>query len=54
VRGARGAPAPEEDVEADDEVNEADNAQAQRQAAVERLGDDLDRGIQGMPSRVME
>ena len=47
VRGARGAPAPEEDVEADDEVNEADNAQAQRQAAVERLGDDLDRGIQG-------
>ena len=46
VRGAGSAPAAEEDVEADDQVDEADDAEAQSEAAVERLGDDLDRRVE--------
>ena len=46
VSGAGSAPAAEEDVKADDQVDEADDAQAQRQAAVQRLGDDFDRRIE--------
>ena len=44
--GARSAPAAEEDVEADDEVDEADDAQAQGQAAVQGYGDDFDGRIE--------
>ncbi len=40
VSGARGCPAAEENVDADGQVDEADEAQPQRQAAVQRLGDD--------------
>ncbi len=47
VGGARGSPAAEENVEADDQVDEADEAQALVQAAVERLGNYFDRRIQG-------
>ena len=44
ARGAR--PAAEENVDADGQVDEADDAQAHGQAAVQRLGNDLDRRVQ--------
>ena len=47
VGGARSAPAAEQDVEADDEVDETDDAQALGQAAVKGIGNDLDGRVEG-------
>jgi hypothetical protein len=47
VRRAGGAPAAEKHVEADDEIDEADDAQAELETAIQRLGNDLDRRFEG-------
>ena len=47
VGGARGRPAAEENIDADGQVDQADEAQSLLQAAVQRLGNHLDRRIQG-------
>src|SRR5208283_5968204 len=47
VGGAWGTPAAEENVEADDQVDEANEAQPLVQAPVKRLGNYFDRRIQG-------
>ena len=46
VGGARSAPAPKENVEADDEIDEANDAQTPCQAAVQGLGNDFDGRIE--------
>ena len=47
MRGTRRAPSPEKNVEADDEVDEADNSQAKEVGVVRRLRNDLDRRLEG-------
>ena len=47
VGGALSTPAAEENIEADEQVDEADEAQALVQLPVQRLGNHLDRRVQG-------
>ena len=44
--GSGSTPAAKEDIEADNQVDEPNDAQPQGQAPVQRFGDDFDRGIQ--------
>ena len=53
VGGARRCPAAEENVDADGQVDEADDALTQLQAAVQRLRNDDHGPSSGMPSRVI-
>ena len=46
MRGPRRAPAPEQHIKANDQVNQPDDPQAQRQALVERHRNHLHRRIQ--------
>ena len=47
MRGTGSAPAAEKNVEADDQIDESDEAQAELETAVQRLGNNLDRRFQG-------
>jgi len=49
MSGAGRAPAAKQDVEADDQIDQPNGAQAQLQAAVDRLWNNLNRGFQWNP-----